>query len=385
MLKDELKSRVDLCFNQVTMTLFRRVYGPEWYTRELAPYMRNIRRYSGDEKLIGEYERFISHNNDFSNADTTICAKILLFDERFDYLVGHAEDKKLLRHLLYLRNECSHSVQDISKDMYQDGLNSIAKANQIFLGNVMKSNSQTSKQSGENPVDNAVKRYYDGVREKVRKVTAWIVRILFVFSLVGTLWGCVFVFVHIEEGFKWWLDNVWRMYPWCCLAYAWLYVLWGLDELRKEKKYINCTSAGTIVVLNIVRMVRACIKNFLIALGVLLLCGLGVMSVKLLEGRSGFVINSSFFTTNIKAWIICIILNYINIKWILVILRDFCRRSLYRKIQKKPTLIFKCPGCKIKIRVPNGVKKILISCPNCRKDFIRRRGWKNFFFMKYEK
>lgn len=34
--------------------------------------------------------------------------------------------------------------------------------------------------------------------------------------------------------------------------------------------------------------------------------------------------------------------------------------------------IFKCPGCGQKVRVPKGRGKISITCPKCKKEFIKR-------------
>lgn len=34
--------------------------------------------------------------------------------------------------------------------------------------------------------------------------------------------------------------------------------------------------------------------------------------------------------------------------------------------------IFKCPGCGQRVRVPKGRGKISITCPKCKKEFVRR-------------
>ena len=51
---------------------------------------------------------------------------------------------------------------------------------------------------------------------------------------------------------------------------------------------------------------------------------------------------------------------------------DFFRTQKLRFRQRKTHRIFSCPNCSQKIRVPSGKGKIAITCPKCRKEFIRR-------------
>ena len=44
--------------------------------------------------------------------------------------------------------------------------------------------------------------------------------------------------------------------------------------------------------------------------------------------------------------------------------KRFAQRGEYR--------FFRCPGCKQRVRVPRGRGKICITCPKCRRDFIRK-------------
>lgn len=40
--------------------------------------------------------------------------------------------------------------------------------------------------------------------------------------------------------------------------------------------------------------------------------------------------------------------------------------------QRADYRFFKCPGCKQRVRVPRGHGKICITCPKCRREFVKR-------------
>ena len=48
------------------------------------------------------------------------------------------------------------------------------------------------------------------------------------------------------------------------------------------------------------------------------------------------------------------------------------RKKKNRIEQSKTHRFFRCPGCGVTIRVPKGKGKIEITCPQCRKSFIKK-------------
>ncbi len=47
------------------------------------------------------------------------------------------------------------------------------------------------------------------------------------------------------------------------------------------------------------------------------------------------------------------------------------RRLVQRKKDSKYYRFYRCPNCKTRLRVPKGKGKICITCPNCKKEFVK--------------
>lgn len=60
---------------------------------------------------------------------------------------------------------------------------------------------------------------------------------------------------------------------------------------------------------------------------------------------------------------------YLNWRYGLAVNKN--KRKVQRE-QKKIYRFYKCPGCRQKVRVPKGKGKLVITCPKCHMEFIRK-------------
>lgn len=53
-------------------------------------------------------------------------------------------------------------------------------------------------------------------------------------------------------------------------------------------------------------------------------------------------------------------------------IRNLFLKQKYMFQQRRIYRIYRCPGCRQKIRIPKGKGKVSITCPKCRTEFIKR-------------
>lgn len=355
--------------------VFFRAYGPDWFEEEVFPYMKNIRSYSTDENVIEEYERLIAHNNGFSEADATIYAKLLLFDGMYSGLIRSMEMKKLLKQLLFYRNECIYSFKDISSMTYEMGIGTVSAVEQLLL--------LIDNASANEPADDTVKQRYDEARHKAEYVMNRFKALLVYVSWIGVALGCICIFVYWDDDLRWMRSSGgWKIMLCVYLAHISISVSTQHRKLMMDKKYIHSKSRILIVIDNIWCVAKACVKNFL-QLGhilVLMIFGSGISDV--LVSWLELVIEEVSLPSIVQLSCVCAAAFFIHIIWGVKLLQVAYIDALLRRIEKNPSIIFRCPKCKTEVCVPKGVKKIRIICPSCQKRFVRRRGWRNFFNSK---